>query len=402
MKFTQWLTAHPKLVKVGLGVAVVALVWFGWSKYRSYKSSQPQYQTAQVEKGTLVVAVTASGQVSTVNSLAVNTSASGVVAQVYVHDGLSVGAGAALAQLDLDQTSKQRYLTALASYNSAKANQYTLQNTLFTTNQKLINDAVARNLSVDDPTYIEENASWKAAEASYLNQQNSIAAAALALQQSSPVIYAPVSGVVTGLTLQKGSGLTSTTSSTTTGQKIASIKTNANPAVAVNLTEIDVPKIKVGSKATITFDAIADKTFTGKVISVDTVGSVTSGVVSYPAAIALDTTSGDILPNMSAQVNIIIATKTDVLLVPTTAVKTQNGQNTVQVLQGKQVQSVDVSVGKTSATQTEIVSGLKEGDTVVTGTITTPTSTTRSSQTQSPFGALRGGFGGGGGARFGR
>jgi len=388
---------RKKVIIVCGFILILVLIRWGWTAYRAHQASVPQYQTEQIQKGTLVVTITASGQVSTVNSISVNTSASGVVAQVYVQDGQKVTAATALARLNLDLISKQKYLSALASYNSAKANLYSLQNTLFTTNQKLINDAVARNLSVDDPTYIEENASWKAAEASYLNQQNSINSAALALQQSSPTIYAPVAGTVTGLTLQKGSGLTSSTSSTTTGQKIASIKTDANPAVTVNLTEIDVPKIKVGNKATITFDALTDKTFTGKVVSVDTVGSVSSGVVSYPAAIVLDTSSPEILPNMSATVNIIINTRADVLLIPNTAVQTQNGQTFVKVMKGKQIDTVHVAVGEASDTQSVVDSGLNEGDIVITGTVTPATSTTRSNQTQSVFGTLRvGGFGGGG------
>ncbi len=399
----SWFTKTSWPIRIIILLAVIAVGWFSYTKVMRPASSQPQYQTAQVEKGTLIIAVAASGQVSTVNSISVNTAASGVVSQVFVSDGEKVKAGTPLAKLDLDQTSKQKYFSALASYESAKANLHSLQNTLFVTNQKLINDAVARNLASDDPTYIEENATWLAAEASYKNQQNSINATALALQQASPVIVAPISGTVTGLSLQKGSGLTSSTSSTTTGQKIASIKTEANPAISVNLTEIDVPKVKVGQKATVIFDALTDKTFTGKVASIDTVGTVASGVVSYPAVVTLDTSSPAILPNMSATVNIVLDTRTDVLLVPSIAVETQNGQSTVRVMKGKQIQTISVAIGLSSDSQTEIGSGLDGGETVITGTVV-PTAASRGNQTQSPFGAFRiggvGGGGGGGGARF--
>lgn len=368
-------------------------VW-GVSKWRSSQQAKPQYQTAVAQTGTLVVTVTASGQVSTVNSIAVNTSASGVVSQVYVQDGQQVIAGQALASLNLDQVSKQKYLSALAAYNSAKSQQYSLQNTLFTTNQKFINDAVARNLATDDPTYIEENANWLAAETSYQNQQNSINASALALQQASPMIFAPISGTVTGLTLQPGSGLTSSTSSTTTGQKIASIKTDAHPAITVNLTEIDVPKVKIGDKATVTFDALANKTFTGKVVSLDTVGSVSSGVVSYPAIIVLDSASVDILPNMSATVNIVLDTQTDVLLVPNSAIQTSSaGESTVQTDVNGKISTVNVTLGKASDTETVITSGLKDGDVVISGVINSTPNNARSATGGSLFSGIRGGGG---------
>ena len=181
------------------------------------------------------------------------------------------------------------------------------------------------------------------------------------------------------------------TSATT--NKIANIKTDALPTLSINLTEIDVPKIKIGDKATITFDAFVDKTFTGKVISIDTVGSVTSGVTNYPTVILLDTKSNAILPNMGVSANIITNTKDDILLVSSSAIKTDsNGVNYVQVMKNGNPINQNVEIGLSSDSQTEIISGLREGDIVVIST-TQATSTTQ--QTQSVFGGIGGRTGGG-------
>ena len=90
--------------------------------------------------------------------------------------------------------------------------------------------------------------------------------------------------------------------------------------------------MKAGDKTTLTFDAFTDKTFTGEVVSVDTIGSQTSGVTTYPAVIKLDTAVEGLLPNMSAAANIITATKDNVLLVPSTAIQTQNGAPYVRIM----------------------------------------------------------------------
>jgi RND family efflux transporter MFP subunit len=360
----------------------------------------------------LIVSISASGNVSSANSTTVSTGATGVVKKLYVKNNDQVKSGQAIAEIDLDQTSAQKYSQALSSYQSAKNslasaenNLNSLQITLFSTNQKLINDAVARDLATDDPTYIQENAAWLAAENSYKNQQavisqvrTSLNSASMSLRQASPFITAPISGSISGMWLQIGSVITGSTSSTDIGgTKIASISTSAAPTVTVNLTEIDAPNVQIGNKATIILDAYPDKTFVGKVISIDRVGTVSSGVTNYLAVILLDSDGQGIYPNMSATATIILNSKADVLLVPTSAITTQDGTSTVQVMVDKKTRAVTVETGLSSDTQIEITSGLKEGDVVVTGT-TTSTST---SQTTSPFSVFGGArVGGGGNVRF--
>ena len=200
----------------------------------------------------------------------------------------------------------------------------------------------------------------------------------------------------------------SNTSGTATSQKIASIQTGASPITQVNLTQIDTPKVKIGNRTTLTFDAFPGKTFTGKIVSIDTIGAVSSGVTTYPAVIKLDTEVPDIFSNMTAQANIITQVKDNVILVPSGAVQTSNGQSTVRVLRSRQVISVPVEVGDSNDTQTEIISGVSEGDAVVTGSISTDAGSQASQQQGSPFGGrgfggggLRPGFGGGGASRGG-
>ncbi len=392
-------------------IIVAGLGYYFYSKNAS-SSSSPTYQTATATKGTLIVSVTGSGTVSTANSVQVTTQSSGVIKKIYVKNGDSVKVGQKIADIEIDQTGQQRYSSALSSYQSAqnavaaaKSGLYSAQSKMFAANQKFINDAAQHDLAESDPTYIQQNADWKASEADYIRQQavikqsqNALSAAWITYQQSSPAIYAPLSGTLTGFSLQEGSVITAqtTTTGSTSSQKIASVTTNAIPTISVNLTQIDVPKIKVGQKATITLDAYAEKTFTGKIVSIDTVGSVSSGVTSYPAVIALDERNSDVLPNMSSQATILIDSKTDALMVPTTAIQTSNGEKSVRIMKNGTPTSVTVTTGLSSDSETEIVSGVSEGDTVVTAVVTKSTASTTST---SPFSAFGGGRTGGNAVR---
>ena len=406
-------TTSSKKRKIITLILIVVLIFFGWRLFNGQKSAVT-YQTAQVTKGTLVVALTEAGSVSVSNKVSVVTQASGIVNKIYVKSGEQVNAGDKIADVTLDTAGQQRQaqaysglLSAQNSLNSANAQLNSLQSALFVANQKFINDRGVINPSVDqrnDPVYIEENATWLAAEAAYKNQSGVIAQsranlnnANLTYQLTSGTITAPTAGEVSDLAITEGmqigsSNTTSGSSNNTSNQAIASIKTGNSTAVTVNIAEVDASKVQVGQKATITFDAISNETFTGKVVGIDTSGSVSSGVTTYPAVLQLDDISNsNILPNMSATASIISKIKDNVLLVPSSAVSTVGTTSSVKVMKNGQITSVTVGISDSSDSMTEITSGLTEGETVITSTI----STTTTSGT-SPFsGGLRlGGFGG--------
>jgi macrolide-specific efflux system membrane fusion protein len=402
--------------KIILVVIVVIVAFFIYKAVTTPKNTT-QYQTAQVTKGTLVVSLTEAGQVAVSDKVSIVTQASGIVSNVYVKSGDYVNQGDKIADVTLDTAGQQRqaqaYSSLLSAQNSlqnANTQLYTLQSALFVANQKFINDKGIVNPTdqdKQDPVYIEENDAWLAAEAAYKNQFNVIAQsqanlnnANLAYQLTSGTITAPTSGTISDLVITKGmqigsSNTTAGSSTNTSNQAVASIKTGNAVTVSVSVAEVDAPQVQVGQEATVTFDALPNKTFTGKLLGINTTGAVSSGVTSYPAVIQLDDTNANILPNMSATANIITKIDDNVLLVPSAAIQTVGTASTVRVLKNGQISTVSVQVGDSSNSQTVITSGLSEGETVVTSAVS---SSTTSTSTTSPFsGGLRiGGFGGGG------
>ena len=194
-------------------------------------------------------------------------------------------------------------------------------------------------------------------------------------------VRANFDGKIAKVNVKKGDTLSSATALFTliSNQKIAEISLN----------EVDAAKVKIGQKATLTFDALPDSTLTGKVSEIDTVGTVSQGVVSYNVKIVLDMDDERIKPGMSVAADIIVDAKQDVLLVPNSAVKSQQNVYYVQLMEGPEgkqasygasntLRSQQVEIGLSNDTMTEIVSGLKEGNVVITSAI----SSTQTAQTQ--------------------
>jgi HlyD family secretion protein len=213
-------------------------------------------------------------------------------------------------------------------------------------------------------------------------------------------IRAPFDGVLASLSVQENNEISSGSSIGTfiTRQKIADISLN----------EVDVSKIKEGDKATLTFDAISGLTIAGQVAQINLVGTVSQGVVSYDVKIGFDTQDNRVKSGMSVSAAIITNARQDILVVPNSAVKTQNGTSYVQILdqvipQATGAQGVTspstprsqtIQIGITDDTNTEIVSGLKEGDMVITKTI----SATSTAATKTTTPNILQSVGGGGGA----
>jgi HlyD family secretion protein len=202
-------------------------------------------------------------------------------------------------------------------------------------------------------------------------------------------VKAPLSGTIASFSANLNDQASSATA-------IATIITDQQIA-EVSLNEVDVAKIKTGQKTTLTFDAVDELTITGTVAEIDSIGTVTQGVVSYNVKIAFDTQDDRIKPGMSATANILTNVRPDVLLVPSAAVKTQGNSSYVQILENGQPKNQTVQIGLSNDTSTEIMSGLNEGDPVITQTITSTTAGSASTSQQKTGTSLIPDMGGGSG-----
>lgn len=407
----NWLKNTNLFVKLLILVVIIGLGFWGYKSFFASKSVAVKYQTAAATKGTLIVTLTESGSVAATTSRTVTTTASGVVSKVYVKEGQKVSTGTPLMLIDLDLDGRQQLQSAYAQLQSAQNNLTSTQNKIYSLEGTLTNAAnIFQNqgpgYGTNDPTYIQMHDNFLSAQANYdalqaqvAQAQSSLISAQMSYRAAGATVYAPISGIVSAISLGSGMILNPTSNSSNSSNvsnKIAIVKTNATPAISVLLTEIDVPKVKVGDKATITLDALPNQTFTGKIIAVDTSGTVSSGVVSYTTTIQLDSGVDAILPNMSATANIITDVEDNVVMVPVAAVQTAtDGTTTVDEMKNGVLTPVPVTAGNSNTTQTVITAGVNEGDMVVTGVVNPTTTRTSTTSTSASIfgGTTRGGFG---------
>ncbi|MEJ0054151.1 MAG: HlyD family efflux transporter periplasmic adaptor subunit [bacterium] len=183
-------------------------------------------------------------------------------------------------------------------------------------------------------------------------------------------LYAPFAGTVSALDATVG---------TAAGSPAVTMIGEEKSAV-LSLDEVDAAKIKLGQKATLTFDAIDGLMLTGTVSGIDAVGTVSQGVVTYSVTISLDAGDERVKPGMTVSASIITATAPNALSVPSGAIKTMNGASYVQVFDPPLAEAntgsagtpspaapknVPVETGISDDTSTQILSGLGEGDQVV-------------------------------------
>jgi len=215
-------------------------------------------------------------------------------------------------------------------------------------------------------------------------QQKEDALAAARENLADYYIRAPFDGVITSVSAKKGDSLSS-------GGAIATIITKQRVA-GISLNEVDIAKVKAEQKVNLTFDAVSDLNITGEVAEVDSLGTVSQGVVTYDVKIIFDTQDERIKPGMSVSASIITDVKQDVLMIANSAIKSLGDIYYVETLEDAPETAASagvisnsspkqqvVEIGLANDSYTEIVNGLNEGDKIITRTISNSSASKSSS-----------------------
>lgn len=146
-----------------------------------------------------------------------------------------------------------------------------------------------------------------------------------------------------------------------------SIASGDEMMLSVNVDEMDISSIEAGQKATITFDAIEDKEYEGKITNIDKNGTTSSGTTKYPVEITV-TKEDAMMAGMNASVTITTSEVSNALLIPAIAVTEEGNTSYVYTKKddktGKLSGKTEVQTGDTDGNNIVITSGLSAGDTV--------------------------------------
>ncbi len=172
-------------------------------------------------------------------------------------------------------------------------------------------------------------------------------------------IKAPFAGTITGMSLLPGDLVSP-------GAALITMADLTQLHVDVPIAEVDINRVQVGQTASLTFDAVPDATYTGRVTSVGLAPRVSAGAVTYPVTVVLDAADERIRPGMTVAVNIEVSRLENVLLVPNRAVRSVDGTRVVYVMRNGVPTPVKVELGASNDVLSEVRAGdLKQGDLVV-------------------------------------
>lgn len=348
-------------------IATIILIAGGyyWYSKSSSKNTAVQYKTATVEKGTLAVSVSGSGNVIVDQSSNIDPTITGTVQNLSVSVGDKVEKGQFLFDIKNDDLSLNvtkayaSYLSSLQSLESAKANKKEARTNLDEANSTN-KSALKKKHEAAQIAVSAAEESVKSALQNYQNEKSNY---------SDRKVTAPISGTVNEINIKNGDDLSKLSSGSSREIPII-IGDLGTMKAQVQINEVDIANVSIGQEAALTFSAIDGLNVTGKVEKMDSIGTLSSGVVTYNVTINFNTLDSRIRPEMSVSASIITQTKQGIIIVPSGAVKIQNGENYVEVLNSGQVPvEIKVKTGVSNDTETEITSGLKTGDKVVTQTI---------------------------------
>lgn len=350
------------------GVMMLVAKLFSASSDSSDTTQQYSYATARL--GSLDMSVDGVGQLQAKNQIDLQAVAAGDaidVVAVHVTNNQEVTEGQLLVTLDASDAEDKIY-DAQLQLASAEIK------------LKQVEDLY-------DNETIDDRRQRQTQEISYKQTQKSLVDAQEDLQDY--YIRAPFDGILTDLQIAAGDSISRS-------DVIASIISPDNE-LAITLNEVDALKINVGDAVSLTFDALPGVTSEGAVEYIDTIGTATSGVVTYGVVISVDEDGLNLRPGMSVNAEIAAESVTDVIVVPNTAIKSSGSLVYVQVQSDDgTIEDREITVGLSDDFYTEIKDGLAEGEKVVTQSTSTQ-SDTNSQSGSSLFGGLMGGGPPGGG-----
>jgi macrolide-specific efflux system membrane fusion protein len=358
---------RPRLGALNLTLLVMLLALGGGGGWLVWGASDPTETAASTTARAVTTDVTstvsADGTVTPNDSSDVSFDTDGIIAAIEVEVGDTVKVGDVLARVS-NSTAQAELNSAQASLKAAKAN------------KEAVEEATDDDSDATTKTSDEDRDSQRAEAAANVDK------AKLAVLQAEESIddltlRAPVAGTITAIngtvgssTAGNGSG-----SDSDTGNTFATIADLSSWVVDCSFAEADVAKVKDGDKVQITFGAVPNETFTGRVRKIDMSATTSENVTTYGVEVDVLNAPSELRDGASASVAVTTASAKDVLAVPTSAITTDaEGQSTVKLVKNGKSTSRTVQLGIKGDTYTQITSGLSVGDTVELGATSTSSS----------------------------
>ncbi len=384
----------------GLGGFVLLIVGGITLVARGKNTTFEPSQLAKAENGDIARSVVATGKVQPITKVEVKSKASGIVTHLYTDINDRVTKGQLLAQLDqqeiLDQVAAQKATLSAAESNlraasaaidydkvNAEAPDLPMYKHTYERALEMSKDGVVSRQSLDDAQQkylaavnIRDRAvSQISVDTSKMHQaQAQVQQAQASLKQledqlSYTTIVSPMDGVILSRDVEVGDAVSSILVLGSTATLVMTIGDTHQVYVQGKVDESGIGQVYLGQPARIKVESFKDKTFLGKVTRIAPLGVEKDNVTTFEVRVSIDNPGGELKANMTANAEILLEEHKNVLTVPEQSVLYDKDRNaSVEVPDPAQKsgrRKIDIKAGISNGTKTEVIAGLKPGDTVI-------------------------------------
>lgn len=367
-------------------ILVVVIAVAVWLLSGGKKEEQINFKQEKVATHTLQNSITATGTIEAVTSVTVGTQVSGIVNKLYVDYNSVVKKGQVIAELD-----KTNLISEL---NTAKANLASTESNLSyqSANMKRYQTLYKKGL-VSSDEYENALLAYRQAKEQVASSRENVQKAQTNLGYAT--ITSPIDGTVISKSVEEGQTVAA---SFNTPELFTIAKDLKNMQVIANVDEADIGGVAVGNRVNFTVDAYPDDTFEGVVKQVRLEATTTNNVVTYEVVISAPNADLKLKPGLTANVTIYTKEQANILSVANKALRFTptketvgkdmkivdcKGKNKVWTLNGNTLTAHSVNIGQSDAMHTQIISGIKAGQSVVTEIVVDASEDEEDSQQQS-------------------
>lgn len=367
-------------------ILVVVIAVAAWLLSGGKKEEQINFKQEKVATHTLQNSITATGTIEAVTSVTVGTQVSGIVNKLYVDYNSVVKKGQVIAELD-----KTNLISEL---NTAKANLASTESNLSyqSANMKRYQTLYKKGL-VSADEYENALLAYRQAKEQVASSRENVQRAQTNLGYAT--ITSPIDGTVISKSVEEGQTVAA---SFNTPELFTIAKDLKNMQVIANVDEADIGGVAVGNRVNFTVDAYPDDTFEGVVKQVRLEATTTNNVVTYEVVISAPNADLKLKPGLTANVTIFTKEQANILSVANKALRFTptketvgkdmkivdcKGKNKVWTLNGNTLTAHSVNIGQSDAMHTQIISGIKAGQNVVTEIVVDASENEEDSQPQS-------------------
>lgn len=367
-------------------ILVVVIAVAAWLLSGGKKEEQINFKQEKVATHTLQNSITATGTIEAVTSVTVGTQVSGIVNKLYVDYNSVVKKGQVIAELD-----KTNLISEL---NTAKANLASTESNLSyqSANMKRYQTLYKKGL-VSADEYENALLAYRQAKEQVASSRENVQKAQTNLGYAT--ITSPIDGTVISKSVEEGQTVAA---SFNTPELFTIAKDLKNMQVIANVDEADIGGVAVGNRVNFTVDAYPDDTFQGVVKQVRLEATTTNNVVTYEVVISAPNADLKLKPGLTANVTIFTKEQANILSVANKALRFTptketvgkdmkivdcKGKNKVWTLNGNTLTAHSVNIGQSDAMHTQIISGIKAGQSVITEIVVDASEDEEDSQQQS-------------------